>query len=328
MHVRVWYNICFARSYLFTFFADERMHAAIATLLLSFASNPWSPGRWRVDLDITYDPEEANEGGRLVLPTIVSIESDKAVEEDDTGKCDRLSIVKNPTFITNDGEQTVGLRSDGGWRISTRRSANKGTAGQLFLWMDVLESATRQGVTLEANQRLYLTANCWRTTEFNVGLKKFDPLLRDYEAAQSRLELKLSHENGDRRLDGTDLIDTALASMDMAILVKKRDDCLRDVLNAELTLPNRRKVSSEGHWPGSDEQLTISNGLIIGKSLERGWFGLGGPKEAVIGKWRAIPIYTENEEGDFELAAKTNAEDFDREDDSDYESEELEVNAK
>lgn len=281
-------------------------------------------------MDITYDPDETNEGGRLVLPTIVSIESDKATDEDDTGKCNRLSVVKNPTYITNEGEQTVRLRNDGGWRISTRRSGSKGSAGQLFLWMDVLESATRQGVTLEANQRLYLTANCWREAELIAGLKKFDPILRDYEEAQQRMEVKLSHENGDRRLDGTDLIDTALASMDMAILVKKRDDCLRDALNAELTLPNRRKVSRAGRWPGSDEQLTISNGLIIGQSLKRGWFGLGGT-ETVIGKWRSVPLSEDdNEESETQaLATSPDASSgFESEDEEEIESKEWDINVQ
>jgi hypothetical protein len=286
----------------------------------SSTRSPWSPAKWRIDLDITYNPnadadaddkdDDRRKGQRLVLPTIVSIESEKAVsEEADTGQnCNRLSIVQNPSYVTVDkGSQTVALRNDGGWRISTRRSGNKGTAGQLFLWLDVLDGggAERNDVRLDGNQRLYLTANCWRDSELTIGLKKFAPILRDYEAAQRDLELKLSHERGDRRLDGTDLIDTAMASMNMAILVRKRDECRQDALLAELTLPNKRKMSRAGHWPGSDEPLTISNGLIIGRSLQKsggGWFGglLGGggvaAKETVLGKWRAVPLEEPDED--------------------------------
>jgi hypothetical protein len=292
------------------------MHAAV-WLVWSLAASagttrsPWSPAQWRIDLDITYNPNQDDNadgnsddedssriGGRLVLPTIISIESDPAAVEDDTGKnCNRLSIVQNPSYVTTDGEQKVQLRADGGWRISTRRSGNKGTAGQLFLWLDVLSDAQRNDIRLDANQRLYLTANCWRSAELSIGLKKFEPVLRDYEAAQRDLELKLSHEKGDRRLDGTDLIDTAMASMNMAILVRKRDDCRQDTLMAELTLPNRRKISPAGHWPGSDETLTISNGLIIGQSLRKGgWFGFGAAKEIVLGKWRAVPLDEKDDE--------------------------------
>jgi hypothetical protein len=93
--------------------------------------------------------------------------------------------------------------------------------------------------------------------------------------------------------------------MNMAILVRKRDECRQDALLAELTLPNKRKMSRAGHWPGSDEPLTISNGLIIGRSLQKsggGWFGglLGGggvaAKETVLGKWRAVPLEEPDED--------------------------------
>ena len=107
------------------------------------------------------------------------------------------------------------------------------------------------------------------------------PLYEGVRTAQDRLERRLSHETGDRRLDGTDPIDTIRAYGDVAQLVLDRNrksqayqralefyppiaqpDGKTDGWGGDF-VPSERVdgpvVLSEGPWPGSDEWMTITD---------------------------------------------------------------------
>lgn len=279
----------------------------LPAILLSLAVGPWSPAKWRIDLDIGRERKFVDDddtwgisGARLVLPTRLLLDTDDVVDEITGEKYSRVEVLENPTYVTSEeGEMEVKIGS-GGWKVTTRRMGTPGCAGQLYMWLDVLSAAERQDVTLDSPQRLYLTANCWREEELEVGLKRFRPLKRSYENAQRELEQRLSHDTGDRRLDGTDMIDTALASVDMAVLVKERDDRRSAMLEAERTFPNPDSLSEEGRWPGSTEYLSVSKGVIVGKKEEKTWM-FSRQTEKVLGRWTATPIdddYTDEEDDD------------------------------
>lgn len=271
------------------------------TVLL--AVGPWSPAKWRIDLDIGRenkfrddDDPWGRSGARLVLPTTLLLETDDVVDDMTGEKYNQLTVLQNPTYVTSDGELEVQMGSSGGWKLATRRMGTAGCAGQLYLWLDLLASATRQDVSIEAPQRLYLTANCWREDELNIGLDRFQPLKKAYENAQIELENRLSHDTGDRRLDGADLIDTALGSVDMAVLVKERDDRRAAMIEAERTFPNPDKLSQKGRWPGSTELLSIARGVVVGRKEEKGWLPvLTRTSEVVLGRWTARSIEDEDD---------------------------------
>ena len=77
----------------------------------------------------------------------------------------------------------------------------------------------------------------WRSpNDLAAGRQKLAPLVADTRAAQDELERALDHNEGDRRLDGSDLIETAKAYGDVAGLVGRRDGALRRQREAEAGL--------------------------------------------------------------------------------------------
>jgi hypothetical protein len=102
---------------------------------------------------------------------------------------------------------------------------------------------------------------------------------------QNAIDARLEHATGDRRLDGADIVDTALASLDMALLVKKRDDSFSDLRSAQQKLPIMTEVSNPGKWPGSTEKLVIAKGQVGVKRSKGFW------KEFhILGTWKATPL--------------------------------------
>ena len=142
----------------------------------------------------------------------------------------RLTMWEDPVFINTQGETSVPFADDGAWKIATRRTGKPGDAGNLRFWLDIAGSAKEGNIAAQRNdvtiwsERLYCTANCWRQSELEKGLGRMRPVQADLEDAQAVIDERLSHEMGDRRLDETNPIDTAMASIDMAVLVKTWDD--------------------------------------------------------------------------------------------------------
>lgn len=128
-------------------------------------------------------------------------------------------------------------------------------------------------------------AKCWREPDLLVGGRKIKPLEVAAREAQQRLDDQLSHETGDRRLDGTNPVDTAMASISMAKLVKDRDDRVRELREAERTLPRNADKLPLGSWPGTTEKLAVARGTIALKRRR-----LLGDEFHIIGKWNAVPI--------------------------------------
>jgi hypothetical protein len=283
------------------------------TLLTLAAVSPWSPAEWRINLNIgrepgTYMPPEWGASlGRLALPVEILVESETVSASDvqaerdfmgGSGKCDRLSVLVDPVFVSTRGEETVEFADQGAWKILTRRTGKPGDAATLRFWLEVSGSkgeiaAQRNDVAL-MSERLYCTANCWRESELEAGLRRMRPIQAALDEAQAVVAERLSHETGDRRLDGTNPVDLAMASVDMAVLVKTRDDRLNEMREAERRLPfPSTELSAPGNWPGSTEKLIIAKGKIGVKRKEGGLFG--GEEVHIIGTWTASPLETDTE---------------------------------
>ena len=103
----------------------------------------------------------------------------------------------------------------------------------------------------------------------------------------------MDHERGDRRLDGTNPIDTAMAYKDMADLVSRRDAALRKQrdLESDLLLPKDASALPVGTWPGSSEPLALAPGGVM---MRRKKFLM--PDDYIIlGKWNAVPLDDDDE---------------------------------
>lgn len=260
--------------------------------VLALAS-PWTSSEWRLNLEFEGDIASSSQvRTRLALPCEVLIESEpqSSLDEFMLGSCksDRVTVLEDPTYITMAGEQTVRLGDEGGWKIFGRRSGKAGDAAELRIWLDVLDDFAKNDLQV-SSQRIYLTTNCWRQEEFTIGSKRLRPLKSDFEDYQNQIEQRLEHETGDRRLDGTNLVDTAMGSIDMGILITKRDEARFRLSQAEQKLPNSDNVVS-GSWPGSTDPLYIAKGRIEVKELL-----MLGENYRTIGSWTATPIETDDD---------------------------------
>lgn len=249
-------------------------------------ASPWSSSEWRLKLE--FDGGGGDDGGtRVALAPEVLVESEpQPVLEQfmlGSGKSDRITILEDPTFVTMSGEQTVRLGDEGGWKILGRRTGKAGDAGELRIWLDIQDNFSKNELQIDA-QRIYLTTNCWRHEEFKVGSNRLKPLKQDYEDYQRQIQERLQHETGDRRLDGTNIVDTAMGSIDMTILMTKRDEARFRLKRAELKLPNRDNTVS-GEWPGSTEPLYIAKGRIEIKESQ-----LLSESYHTVGTWTALPL--------------------------------------
>ena len=148
----------------------------------------------------------------------------------------------------------------------------------------VESAAARNDVSL-APGRCYFEAAVWRSpNDLAAGRQKLAPLVADTRAAQDELERALDHNEGDRRLDGSDLIETAKAYGDVAGLVGKRDGALRRQREAELDLRLPATDPLFGRWPGAGEPVGLAPTRLYG--LKESLFG---DEHLAIGTWRIRP---------------------------------------
>lgn len=324
----------------------------LAGLLFSaFAArsrSPWAPSEWKISINIgrepgTYMPDDFGaSGARLSLPNlVVLVESETYLAENErdflggTGKAyDRMSVLEDPTFVSMEkGEQTVAFEDDGPWRIASRRGGKPGDACRLRFFLDVAEKEKKEGdsndsdryvrndVYLSTGERLYFTCNCWRESELEKGLKRYRPIREAYDRAQREIDERLPHATGDRRLDGSNPIDTAMASIDMAGLVKNRDDKLYELRDAQRRLPptssNVGVLSKPGYWPGSDEMLFIAKGKVSVKREGEGIFG--DDEYHIVGTWTAAPLLPSEDNGS-DIEYEYYDDDDEEDDDDGYET--------
>ena len=291
-------------------------------------NSPWKAASWQFVLNIgressTTLPEEwGKSGARLFLPVELLAESDRlpdAQQDPLLGRgSNRLSVVEEAavTYVTENGEQSVPILS-GGWKL--RLGRKKGHASLLRFWLDVGSSSSGDGnivaqkndVTLQANERLYFAALCWRQAEYALGRQKLQPLLEAYERSQSKIEQQVDHDQGDRRLDGTDALETLAAYKDMAGLTLDRDDKRRQLQEAQEYLPPPEPLQF-GNWPGSTELMAMKT-MEVFVQRRKGIFP--GEDYHLIGTWKAKPLNVIPDEKE-EVGAPI---DDDADDDEEYE---------
>ena len=292
--------------------------------------SPWQNAIWQIEFNFGREtgssmPEEwGEEGGRLVLsPLEVEITSDRPDyerrPEDPMLKRNAwiLRPLKSRTakYITMKGEQQAIFGKDGGWKIrmpwggtsagssSSTIAKQRGHASKIMFYVDLETNIAKGDIKLQKGERIYMTGKCWREDDLENALKQMYPIRRDYLKAQQRLEAQIQHETGDRRLDGTDPIQTIMGMKDAAQLVLQRDEALRKYEDAKTIYPNfddndTKEYSpddiplEEGPWPGQLEWLSLEPGyLLVRRSsfLEEEYH--------IIGKWKAEPIFDEGDEG-------------------------------
>ena len=235
-------------------------------------------------------PEEwGASGARLALGVRVMVGSEAIPKQSVDPTVGNGAMVIEPindgkslTYINSKGEQTAEM-TGGGWKIDLPRGGGKGLASTLKICLDLHNALERNDITVSPD-RLFLYAPCWREEEYSRGKAAMTPIVAAAKEAQRVLEEQLEHEGGDRRLDGTDPIDTIAAYKDMAQLVADRDEKKRRRREAEKIFP-KATDNAMGHWPGSTELLVIGTGSILIKRRR-----LFGEEFQVIGKWSAVPV--------------------------------------
>lgn len=258
---------------------------------LTTTISPWSPSSWKLSLDVgresgTEMPKAWGESGaRLVLPIEVTVSSDESNLRDNLVGSGSLSIrpEKDACFINLSGEQRVSVK-EGGWSFEYPKGG-KGHAAKLQFWLDLDSPSSRNDVTLPVG-RLYFIANCWRQDELEIGSRLIAPLVYDAREAQKLVEDRVSHEGGDRRLDGTDPIETMLGYKDIAALILDRDNKIQKLRDAEKIFgPSNTDSMAMGAWPGSIEPLAIAPAKLMMAKKK-----LFGTELVTIGRWKAKPI--------------------------------------
>jgi len=309
--------------------------ASILTLAVSIhglSASPWAPATWVVTLDIggpipkgyssglVQGSNEGDGGGggistRIVTKfpiTVTSVDCRVASIDRVMGTGASMMTVEpqsEATYMTMQGQQRIQF-SSGGWTLSPRE---KPKSSCLQLWMDLECDIVKNDLKLSKGTRIYLGTPCWRETEYDLAVRAMRPIHQRYSNAQLTLEKTLSHESGDRRLDGTDALDTLQAYGAMAQLVLERDLTRAEYQRALEDYPppiksNIRDVNNngglslllpEGPWPGSDEWLTLGpqeqNPIFICPPSKGIFGGTGVGDVRAIGTWTAEPVLSETE---------------------------------
>jgi hypothetical protein len=244
----------------------------------------WDARSWRLTFDVgrtegdeSMPDDWAASGARMAFSVDVEVSSDDASSKDSEvgrGAC-ALRPLTEGEFVSGDGVQRVRV-AEGGWRIDHN--------DVLRCWLDVESAAARNDVSLEPG-RCYFEAAVWRSpNDLAAGRQKLAPLVADTRAAQDELERALDHNEGDRRLDGSDLIETAKAYGDVAGLVGKRDGALRRQREAEADLRLPATDPPFGRWPGAGEPVGLAPTRLYG--LKESLFG---DEHLALGTWRIRP---------------------------------------
>lgn len=244
----------------------------------------WDPRAWRITLDVgRVDGDEsmpdawAASGARMAFSVDVDVSADDAVANDDEVGRGALALrpTSEPEFVGERGVQRVAITA-GGWRIDHNDI--------LRCWLDV-GGASRNDVSL-APGRCYFEAAVWRSPEdVAMGRRQFAPLVAETRRTQEELELALDHNEGDRRLDGSDLIETAKAYGDVAGLVLARDGALRRQRDAELELALPATDPLFGRWPGAGEPVGVAPTRLYATKQ-----ALFGDEHLALGTWRIRPV--------------------------------------
>jgi len=258
-------------------------------------NSPWSAGAWRLDLNFGREagsemPKEwGASGARLALGVRVMVGSEAILKQSVDPTVGNGAMVIEPindgkslTYINSKGEQAAEMTGVG-WKIDLPQGGGKGLASTLKICLDLHNALERNDITVSSD-RLFLFAPCWREEEYSRGNKAMTPIVAAAKEAQRVLEEQLEHESGDRRLDGSDPIETIAAYKDMAQLVADRDEKKRRRREAEKIFP-KATDNAMGHWPGSTELLAVGPGNILIKRRR-----LFGEEFQVIGKWSAVPV--------------------------------------
>jgi hypothetical protein len=289
------------------------------------SKSPWAPATWIITLELGTE----DNGSRIVTPITVQVESTSLPsnknEMDPFIGPGASSLVPQTTgtYISLKGEQTLQL-STGGWTLEFPPGGggkNKGLATQVRMWMDLESNVERNNVAFEKGQRLYFAAKAWREDDYEFGLRRMKPIHQAYKRAQQVLNEKLSHESGDRRLDGKDAMETLQAYGDMTQLVLDRDVKRQEWLQALEKYPpvdgsisidnddgdyddnNRNRKEEdlpEGPWPGAEEWMTLSNQnnpILVALPTK---LPLMGQEYQQVGQWKAAPVLSEE---DYELVS-------------------------
>ena len=213
-----------------------------------------------------YPDKFVGRGASVIRPNYDADDDDDNNDEEDESNRNRNKNANNYfEYITMKGTQRIEL-SQGGWTVEFPPSGiyNRGKATKLKFYFDLVTDLERNDIVLPAGTRLYFTTKCWREQEYEYGLIKIKPIRDEFQIAQQILDDQLSHESGDRRLDGNDPIETLKAYKDMTKLVLNRDRKrmeLRNAINGQKDYGHGYPGSDdhpEGPWPGSTEWLTIS----------------------------------------------------------------------
>ena len=249
------------------------------------AGGVWDARSWRLTFDVgrtegdeSMPDDWAASGARMAFSVDVEVSSDDASSKDaEVGRgALALRVTNEPEFVGEKGVQRVAVSNEGGWRIDHN--------DVLRCWLDVKSAAARNDVTLEPG-RCYFEAAVWRSpNDLAAGRQKLAPLVADTRKAQDELERALDHNEGDRRLDGSDLIETAKAYGDVAGLVGKRDGALRRQREAELDLRLPATDPPFGRWPGAGEPVGLAPTRLYG--LKESLFG---DEHLALGTWRIRP---------------------------------------
>jgi hypothetical protein len=263
-------------------------------------------------------PEESwgASGARLSFPIELQVQADPLPDDQQDALvggrgANRLKIVLNRndpsgsgTYVTEQGQQCVPLQAaTGGWKL--RLGRRKGHASMLQFWLNLGSRnggkddivAQKKDVTLKANERLYFAAHCWRETDYKIGKRNLQPILKAYEMAQAKILEKVDHDSGDRRLDGTDALETLSAYKDMAGLTLDRDDKWRQLQEAQTYLPPPENLPF-GHWPGDTELMAIKPMELFIRKRK----GIFGTQEEfhLIGTWEARPMNIDADDDEYE----------------------------
>ncbi len=269
---------------------------------ISFAvSSPWATATWILNLEFgrqKNSPEDYGvSGNRIVAPITVEIQSE-SLKLEDTFVGPGASMIVPSTegnYITLEGQQRLRL-STGGWTLEFP-PGKQGLASKVRFWMDLETSLQKNDLILPKGQRLYFAAKAWREDDYERGLKKIMPIQERAREAQARLDDTLSHQTGDRRLDGNDALETLQAYGDMTQLVLERDLARQDLLNYLEKFPPGDQDLPEGPWPGAEEWMTLSNHnnpILIARRSKL----LMGEDFYQVGTWTTTPVLSE---GDYEL---------------------------
>jgi len=272
-----------------------------SSLSSSGEPSPWASSSWILELDFGRPTKANQEetpttsfsntipfssfgksGSRLVVacPVVIEAQDDvqktpdtfvgrgasviRAREETDKEDGELANNSNNNDFryITMEGSKRIEF-APGGWtlRFPPGGTKNRGRASKLRFYFDLTVDLERNDVKLPAGTRLYFAASAWREQDFEVGIAKVLPLQAVLKASQAVLDENLSHETGDRRLDGTDPLETLKAYKDMTALVLDRDRkraTLQEALDQDGHGYPASQDLPEGPWPGATEWLTLS----------------------------------------------------------------------